>query len=256
MYGDLNGKVAIVTGGSKGIGIAIAQRLVSEGVVVHTVSRHASSSPQINHHVANVGQDAEAREMVNDILKKEGGVDILVNNAGIELYSPLHLTDEEVWDRIMDTNVKGAFLMTKYSIPSMLKRGAGVIVNIASVQSFAATKNASAYVTSKHALIGLTKAIAIDYAPIIRAVAVCPASIRTPLLEWAATLEAGEQGMQQKMDEWGKAHPLHRVGDPEEVANCVAFLCSAQASFITGSSLLVDGGLLSRIPISTPEGAS
>lgn len=184
-----------------------------------------------------------------------GSIDILINNAGIEDYAPVASTTVRMWDSIMDINVKGAFLVSREVIPDMVKNGKGVIINVASVQSFAASKNAAAYVTSKHAMIGLTKSIAVDYAPQIRSVAVCPATIRTPLADWAASLEVGNDShkIEEKYKEWGSAHVLGRTGFPDEVANAVVFLSSDEASFITGSSFLVDGGMLSRIPISTPE---
>jgi NAD(P)-dependent dehydrogenase (short-subunit alcohol dehydrogenase family) len=257
MYGNLNGKVALVTGGSKGIGLAIAERFLIEKSKVCSISRHKPEKPNedIIYFECDVSSEKSVKETNRTIRETVGPVDILVNNAGIENYAPVASTSVKMWDNIMNVNVKGAFLMSREVIPDMLKKGKGVIINIASVQSFASSKNAAAYVTSKHALIGLTKSIAVDYTPHIRSVSVCPATIRTPLADWAASLEVGndKDKIEAKYKEWGSSHVLGRIGFPDEVASIVAFLSSDEASFITGSSFLVDGGMLSRIPISTPE---
>lgn len=250
----LRGRVAIVTGGSQGIGRAIVEVLSQEGV---NVVNFDVKEPQYS--VDFVKVDVSKRDQVingiNYVISRYGRVDIVVNNAAVESYGAVHEVDEEEWDRIMNVNVKGPFLMAKYAIPIMLKQGKGVIINIASVQSLAVQRRVAAYGTSKHALLGLTRSIAVDYAPTIRAVAVCPGSIRTPLLEWAAEQEVGKDRgrIEEKIMEWGKAHPMGRVGEPKEVAYLVAFLASDLASFINGACVLIDGGLLSLIPISTPR---
>jgi NAD(P)-dependent dehydrogenase (short-subunit alcohol dehydrogenase family) len=257
MYRNLESKVILVTGGTKGIGFAIAERFLVERSKVYSISRHKPEriNDEITYFECDVSSEKDAKETVEKIRESAGSVDILINNAGVENYAPVASTSVKMWDDIMNINVKGAFLLSREVIPDMVKKGNGVIINIASVQSFASSKNAAAYVTSKHALIGLTKSIAVDYAPQIRSVSVCPATIRTPLADWAASLEVGDdrEKIEAKYQEWGNSHVLGRTGFPNEVANAVAFLASDEASFITGSSFLVDGGMLSRIPISTPE---
>ncbi len=175
---------------------------------------------------------------------------MLVNNAGIESYALIHECSEEEWDRILDINLKGCFLTSKYAIPYMLRGGEGVIIMIASVQSFMVEKRVAAYASSKAALLGLTRSIAIDHAPKIRTVAICPGSVRTPLLEWAAMMETegDEEKARRNIEEWGKLHPIGRIIEPEEVANVVAFLASNQASAITGTCIVVDGGLSTKLP--------
>jgi NAD(P)-dependent dehydrogenase (short-subunit alcohol dehydrogenase family) len=179
-----------------------------------------------------------------------GRIDVLVNNAGIESYASIHECSEEEWDRILDINLKGYFLTSKYAIPYMLRGGEGVIIMIASVQSFMVEKRVAAYASSKAALLGLTRSIAIDYVPKIRTVAICPGSVRTPLLEWAAMMETGgdEEKARRNIEEWGKLHPIGRIIEPEEVANVAAFLASNQASAITGTCIVVDGGLSTKLP--------
>lgn len=159
------------------------------------------------------------------------------------------------WRRIIDVNLFGYYYASKFAIPYMIRSRDPSIVNISSVQASIITKNASAYVTSKHAVIGLTKSIALDYAPLLRCNAVCPATIDTPLVRKAAELEVGSDPMriEKKISEWGHEHPMQRIGKPQEVASAVAFLASREASFITGTCLYVDGGLSIRAPISTPE---
>ncbi|WP_162509433.1 SDR family oxidoreductase [Thermogymnomonas acidicola] len=182
---------------------------------------------------------------VSEIKESMGKVDILVNAAGIEEYAPVHLTDEAMFRRVMDVNVTGgAFLMIREVLPLMEQ---GVIINVASVQSFSATRNAAAYVTSKHALLGLTRSVALDYGPRIRCLAVCPpGTVDTPpLVRKAAVLEVGnsEDRVAEKISEWGgRAHLTGRIGRPEEVGKVIAFLCSDAASFMTGSAVMVDGG--------------
>jgi len=248
----LRDKVAIVTGGSQGIGKGIIEVLKEEGVI--TVNFDVKeSSYNVDFFKVDVSKRDQVINGINYVISKYGRLDILVNNAGIESYGAVHEVEEEEWDRIMDVNVKGAFLMSKYAIPHMLKQGKGVIINIASVQSFAAQRRVAAYATSKHALLGLTRSIAVDYAPTIRCVAVCPGSIRTPLLEWAAEEEVGKEHVEDKIREWGEIYPMKRVGKPEEIGYLVAFLASDLASFINGECVTIDGGLRALLPISSPK---
>jgi len=257
MYDDLKNKNVIVTGGSKGIGKAIADKFLDEKSNVISISRNMPENidKRINYYKCDVSNNNDVKNIIEKIVSKFNTIDILVNNAGIEEYASLDKTDEDMWDKIMDVNVKGIYNISKYCIPEMLKNHDGNIVNISSVQANIITKNAAAYVTSKHAIIGLTKSIALDYAPEIRCNAVLPATIDTPLVRKAAILEVGndEEKIKEKIKEWGLQHPLGRIGKPEEVANTVLFLASSQSSFITGASIMVDGGLSIKAPISTPD---
>ncbi|TRM97416.1 aldose dehydrogenase [Sulfolobus sp. E1] len=251
---DLNikNKVVIVTGGSQGIGKRIVNVLMNEGVNVIIFDKKEPSM-NVEYISTDVSKKEEVIKGIDYIITKYGRIDAIVNNAGIEIYGSVHETSEEDWDKIINVNVKGPFLMSKYSIPYMLKQGKGVIVNVASIQAFATQRRVAAYTTSKHALLGLTRSIAVDYAPIIRAVAICPGSIRTPLLEWAAEEEVGKEHIEEKIREWGEAYPMRRVGEPEEIGYLTAFLISDLASFINGVCVTIDGGLTALIPLSSPK---
>jgi NAD(P)-dependent dehydrogenase (short-subunit alcohol dehydrogenase family) len=175
-----------------------------------------------------------------------GGLDILCNNAGIQpraAYAPAHELPEEMWDRILAVNLKSAFLMTKYSIPHLRRRGGGVIVNTASVQGLQSAKEVSAYAASKGGLLSLTRQLALEYAEDhIRVLAVNPGSVDTPLL--LETVEGEPSAEQRRV--WDQAHPLGRIARPEEIASVVLFLASDAASFMTGESVCVDGGMMAK----------
>ena len=182
--------------------------------------------------------------------EKFGSIDVLVNNAGIQRYGTVTETSEGEWDLVMNVNLKSAFLCSKYAIPHMIEAGGGVIVNVASVQSFLSQHNVAAYTSAKSALLGLTRSIAVDYSPTIRSVAVCPGTIDTPMLRDALALSPEpDQVMQECID----MHLMKRIGTPEEVANLIVFVSSPKAAFITGQAIRIDGGLGITIPGSKKE---
>jgi NAD(P)-dependent dehydrogenase (short-subunit alcohol dehydrogenase family) len=249
---DLTGKVAIVTGGAMGIGEATARKLAQSGasVTVFDVDRErgARSAAAIAKNGAvcdflpcDISKSAEISESVDTVAGKLGGIDILVSNAGIQLYGDVVTTTEEDWDRLLGVNLKSCFLVSKFVIPHMLKRG-GSIVIVGSVQSMTAIANSVAYVVSKHALLGLTRAMALDYAQKgIRVNCVCPGAIDTPMLHWAAGLSPDPEKVIHTCE---RMHAMGRIGKAEEVADSIVYLVSPMASFITGAALVVDGGML------------
>jgi NAD(P)-dependent dehydrogenase (short-subunit alcohol dehydrogenase family) len=183
-----------------------------------------------------------------------GGVDVLVNSAGIQRYGTVVETEEDVWDEVLDVNLKGIYLASRYAIPKMRERGGGAIVNLSSVQAFASQRGVAAYTASKGAINALTRAMALDHAQEnIRVNAVCPASVDTPMLRWSADLFKGGKSVEETVAEWGKMHPLGRVARPEEVAEVIAFLASERASFVTGGEYKVDGGMLAALGVRLPE---
>ncbi len=247
---DFTGKVALVTGGAMGIGKAAAARLAQLGaaVVILDVNRDAgrATAAEIGDRCAffscDVSRSSEVSAAVDAAVAKLGGLDVLVSNAGVQDYNDVVTTTEDAWDRLMSINLKGCFLVSKYAVPHLLQRPGAAIVVVGSVQSVTAIQNSVAYVTSKHALLGLTRAMALDYARRgIRVNCVCPGAIDTPMLRWAASLAPDPEKVIETCD---RMHAMGRIGRPEEVADAIAYLASPMASFITGAALLVDGGML------------
>ena len=206
---------------------------------------------------ADVRSAAEVEGLVRLAVESYGGVDVLVNSAGIQRYGDVVDTPEEVWDEVLAVNLKGAYLAAKHCVPEMRRRGGGAIVNIASVQAFASQNGVAAYAASKGGVVALSRSMAVDHAAEgIRVNAVCPGSVDTPMLRWAADRFRGERGVDEVVADWGRLHPLGRIISAEEVAELVAFLASDRAAAITGGEVRIDGGLLARIGVALPDAAS
>jgi NAD(P)-dependent dehydrogenase (short-subunit alcohol dehydrogenase family) len=248
-----DGKTAIVTGGAKGIGAATAQKFCELGASVAILDRDAEAAQatvdallkaghKASCFVCDVSSEVSVKKAIDAALQRHGALHVLVSNAGIQRYGDVVRTSSEVWDETFDVHVKGCFHVTRLGIPAMLASGGGAIVIVGSVQSFTAVVNSAAYVAAKHALLGITRSIALDYArKNIRANCVCPGTIDTPMMRWSANLSGSAEEL---MDTCRRMHPIGRIGTPGEVAAAIVFLASDWASFITGTSLVVDGGLL------------
>jgi len=256
---NFENKIVIVTGGAKGIGRAISLSFARAGANVlcadvdveagQQIEKDASDLPgELRFQHADVSQAANCRALVETAVSHWGGVDILCNNVGIQptdSYLPAHELPEALWDRIMDVNVKSRFLMTKYCAPEMKKRGGGVIINTASVQGLQSAHDIPAYAASKGADLSLTRQLALDYAQDnIRVLAVNPGTIETPLVAEAAA--ATGSSIDDMREKWSADHPIGRIGQPQDVANVVLFLASDEASFMTGSYVNVDGGMMAK----------
>ena len=239
----LQGKIALVTGASSGIGLAVAQRFAAEGAQVLAVSRSTSVATstvtgggEISGCRADVSRARDVDAMVQTCRERFGRLDILCNNAGTggPAGIRIHELDPEEWDRVMATNLRGAFLTLRAAIPLMLASGGGSVVNMASVGSFRASPGSSAYITSKGGLLMLTRTAALEYIQDnIRVNAVCPGLTRTPILNSLSPEALGEMG---------KRSPLGRMNTPEEVASLTLFLASDESVGITGASYIIDGG--------------
>jgi NAD(P)-dependent dehydrogenase (short-subunit alcohol dehydrogenase family) len=264
---ELDGMTALVTGGTSGIGRAAAEVMLSRGVAVAVCGvgdgvaeaarelTAAYGEKSVRVATVDVTKSEELRHWVEESAAHFGGLDAVVTAAGVQTYGSAMDTPEQVWDRTQEVNVKGTFLTVKHAMPHLRRRGGGAIVAVSSVQAFICQAGVAAYSASKGALNALIRTVAIDEARHgIRANAVCPASVDTPMLRASARSfsDGTEQGEQALIDEWGAMHPLGRVARPREVGEVIAFLAGPRASFVTGVSLPVDGGLLSSVAVSLP----
>jgi NAD(P)-dependent dehydrogenase (short-subunit alcohol dehydrogenase family) len=257
--GELEGRVALVTGGAASIGRAIVEAFVREGAAVAIadvdgpsaetlVADLAASGGRGMAVVGDVSRAEDARAMVAACVEGLGRLDVLVNNAGIQpvdWYFRVEDTPEEVWDRILGVNLKGTFLMCKYALPAIRASGGGAVVNIASVQGLQSMPGVPSYAASKGGMLSLTRNLALDYAADrIRVNAVCPGTIDSGMVRRAALAEGGD--IEANVRRYGAIHPLGRIGQPSEIAEAVLFLAGDRASFITGEYLCVDGGFMAR----------
>jgi len=258
-------KVAIVTGGAKGIGFGSTKRLLEDGASVFMFDLDEAGiklakealhnfSDRLSGMKVDVSSDSQVKVAISEVGQKYGQIDYLVNCAGIQTYGTAVDTTEETWDRTFDVNVKSMYLTAKYAIPFMRKAGGGSIVNISSVQSLANQKGVVAYAASKGAINALTRAIAVDHAAEqIRCNAILPASVDTPMLRASARAFSKDRTEDEILNEWGKSHPIGRMASIDDIGQLVGFLCSDKSSFITGSSYVIDGGLMTQVPVILPE---
>ena len=255
MSGQLNGKVALITGGASGIGRATALTFAREGAkliiadmnedggqqTVHMITEHGGEATFVQ---VDVSRATEVEAMISKTVQTYGRLDCAHNNAGIGSRPRvlLHELSEESWERVISINLKGVWLCMKYEIIQMCTQGGGAIVNTASIMGLVGSWSRSGvYNASKHGVVGLTKTAALEYAKLgIRVNAVCPGYIRTPLIEEALT---SNPEMEAQIV---ARHPVGRMGRPEEIAEAVMWLCSDAASFVTGHTMTVDGGYVAQ----------
>jgi NAD(P)-dependent dehydrogenase (short-subunit alcohol dehydrogenase family) len=246
-------KVAIVTGGNSGIGRATAIALAKEGANISIGARRVNEGDETVRLVKENGSDGmfvktdvanenDVRSLVEKTVDRYGRLDYAFNNAGVEeTMTPFLDQTSEKFDQIMNTNVRGVWLSMKYEIPEMIKSGGGAIVNNSSVAGILGFPQFATYIASKHAVLGLTKSVALEFANSgIRVNAIAPGGVKTDMVK---RLDKADQ---QFLDTLTSIHPIGRIADPKEIANAVAWLLSDRASFVLGHTLLVDGGVVSR----------
>jgi NAD(P)-dependent dehydrogenase (short-subunit alcohol dehydrogenase family) len=246
---QFKGKVAVVTGGTSGIGRSAAVAFAREGAKVVVAGRRQAEGEETVREVraadgdgffvvTDVTKEDDVRRLVTATVEKYGRLDFLFSNAGLEQKAtPLAQQTEDEYRQIMDVNVKGVWLAAKHSIPAMLKNGGGVVVNTSSVAGVIGMAGVPLYIAAKHAVVGLTKALALEFGKqSVRVNAVLPAAIDT------AMFDRFTEGLTVPPNHFDALHPIGRIGRPEEVADAVIWLCSDRSSFVTGHSLLVDGG--------------
>ncbi len=247
----LEGKVALITGGNSGIGAATATLFAKEGAAVALTGRNPERGEQVARAIDEAGGRAmflrcdvciadECRQAVEQTLERFGRIDVLFNNAGVFHPKTVPECTEQEWDETIDSSLKGAFLMSKYALPSMIERGSGSIIHTSSGWGILGGDRAAAYCAAKGGLVIMAKAMAIDHGPDgVRVNCVCPGDVETPML----VDDAGKRGMSWEDYLAGASdRPLGRVGTVDEIARAVLFLASDDSSFVTGEALVVDGG--------------
>jgi NAD(P)-dependent dehydrogenase (short-subunit alcohol dehydrogenase family) len=231
----LAGKVAVVTGGASGIGAVTAELFANEGAKVAILDCAANVKSRLMAVPCDVTQEKEVRDAMQVVSERLGPIQVLFNNAGIAVRNVVDRQDEESWNLVIDTNLKGAFLCSKHALTHFAPEG-GSIVHMSSVTGITGFRNRAAYSAAKAGIVGLTRNMALDYAARnVRVNCVCPGFVRTPLIR---TLLADAE----RAARLTSLHPLGRLGEPEDIASAVLFLASDESSWITGQALIVDGG--------------
>lgn len=247
----LKNKVALITGGSLGLGKETAILFAKEGAKVtitgrtentlkKTVEEAKKEGVHLDHLVSDVAKEEDCKEAVDHVVNRYGRIDILFNNAGVLYTGTTHETPTEIWDKTFAVNVRGTYLMSRYAIPHMLKQGKGCIINNSSILGLKAVPGVAAYNATKGAVTQLTRSMALEYASKgIRVNAICPGTIVTPMVEGLFE-QIGDRKSAE--DLFKSFHPIGRLGRPEEIAHAVLFLCDDNVEFMTGTMLSVDGG--------------
>lgn len=242
----LEGRVALVTGGTSGLGEACAERFRSEGATVATLDITDGAD-----HVVDVRDEEAVAAAVDAVVAAHGRLDVVVNSAGVAGGGPVHLVGLEEWQRVIDVNLTGTFLVSKHALRHMFESKSGSIINIASVEGMEGTEGGSSYNASKGAVVLLTKNMAVDYgAAGIRVNCICPGFMDTPMFR--SVMDS--PGMAAHKEAYRRQHKLQRFGRADEIAGAAYFLASDDSSFVTGHALVVDGGFTAGMRAGIMEG--
>lgn len=251
MANEFEKKVVLITGGGTGIGEACARLFAEKGAFVAVMGRRAEPLEKVSADInglaviGDASRPDDCKAAVNKIMTRFGGIDILISSAGVMGEGSLTEMDPGEWDSVMNANLNAIKEISRTCIPEMEKKAGGSIVNISSLGGLVAPGNMAAYITSKTAVIGLTRSMAVDYGPSgIRVNSLCPGWVLTPMSEEEMEHYASEKGISVKeaIDHATRYLPLQRMAQPDEIAKCVRFLASDDASFVTGATLVADGG--------------
>lgn len=250
MSRQLKGRIAFITGGGTGIGAACARLFAQSGAAVTVMGRRKQPIQQVAKEINGLAVQGDAsleedcKRAVQATIDAYGGLDILISCAGIMSEGNVTDLDKPDWDHIIDVNLTSVMLIARAAIPAMKNRSSGAIVNVASLGALVAPGNMAGYIASKTALIGLSRSMAVDFGPHIRVNTLCPGWVLTPMSEEEMENFANSKNIskQDAIDHATRFLPLKRMAAPEEIAKCAKFLCSDDASFITGTALVADGG--------------
>ncbi|TDE08756.1 SDR family NAD(P)-dependent oxidoreductase [Jiangella asiatica] len=258
-------RVVVVTGGGAGIGRAAVERFANDGELVVALDRDAAALDDLAGRAADAGWTVRTQQLdvaddvavgrrAAELAEEFETIDALVCAAGIQRYGTVEETSMELFDEVVGVNLRGVFATCHHLMPLLRADGGGSVVVVSSIQAYASQSGVAAYAATKGALLALVRSMAVDHARDgVRVNAVCPGSVDTPMLRWAAELFSDGRPADDVVAEWGRTHPLGRVARPGEVADAIAYLAGPQASFVTGTELVVDGGVRAALGVALPE---
>ena len=259
---DKQPRVSVVTGAAAGIGLAAVERFAADGDQVVALDRDeqaldalAARVPGVVVHAVDVSDPDDVQRVGDELARTYESIDVLVCAAGIQRYGTVEETDNRLFHEVIAVNLGGVFSCCRTMMPMLRQHGGGAVVVVSSIQAYASQTGVAAYTATKGGLVALVRAMAVDHAADgVRVNAVCPGSVDTPMLRWAAgEFSSAEATVDDVLEQWGRNHPLGRVARASEVADAIAYLAGPTASFVTGTDLVVDGGVRAALGVTLPE---